>query len=58
MGEEMKKEIPITDCEKLAQAVDDLKKEILKTWFGKFMLWTVDGLSQMMDWWSKKWQRK
>lgn len=42
-GEEMKKEIPITEHEKLAKAVDDFKKEILKTWFGKFMLWTLAG---------------
>ena len=54
----MKKEIPITEQEKLARAFDDLKKEILKTRFGKFMLWILDRLSQMMDWWSKKWQRK
>lgn len=46
----MKKEIPITEHEKLARAVDDLKKEILKTRLGKFMLWTLDRLSQMMDW--------
>jgi len=46
----MKKEIPLTDCEKLTQAVDDLKKEILKTRFGKFMLWILDRLSQMIEW--------
>ena len=46
----MKKEIPLTEGEKLARAFDELKKEILETWFGKFMLWTLDRLSQMMDW--------
>ena len=50
MGEEMKKEIPITEHEKLARAVDDLKKEMLETRFGKFMFWILDRLSQMMDW--------
>jgi len=54
----MKKEIPITEYEKLAQAIDDLKKEILETWLGRFMFWILDRLSQMIDWWSKKWQRK
>ena len=46
----MKKEIPITEHEKLARAFDDLKKEILKTRFGKFMLWILDRLSQMIEW--------
>ena len=46
----MKKEIPITEHEKLARAVDDLKKEIMETRFGKFMLWILDRPSQMMDW--------
>ena len=46
----MKKESPATECEKLAQALHDLKKEILKTRFGRFMLWTLDRLSQMMNW--------
>ena len=43
-------QIPLSDSEKLAQAVDDLKREILETRFGKFMLWTLDRLSQMMNW--------
>ena len=47
---QLKKEIPITEHEKLARAVDDLKKEILETRFGKFMLWILDRLSQMMNW--------
>jgi len=43
-------QIPLSDFEKFALAFDDLKKEILKTRFGKFMLWTLDRLSQMMNW--------
>ncbi len=43
----------LTDIEKLARAFDDLKKEILKTWLGKFMLWILDRLSQMMNWIAK-----
>ena len=50
----MKKEIPITDCEKLARAFDDLKKEILETWFGRFMFWILDRLSQMINWVRRK----
>ena len=46
----MKKVNPITECEELARALHELKKEILKTWFGKFMLWTLDRLSQMLNW--------
>ena len=46
----MKKESPATECEKLAQALHDLKKEILETKFGRLMLWTLDRLSQMMNW--------
>ena len=47
-------QIPLSDIEKLARAVDDLKKEILETWFGKFMLWTLDRLSQMINWVRRK----
>ena len=46
----MKKVNPVTECEELARALHDLKKEILKTWFGRFMLWTLDRLSQMLNW--------
>lgn len=46
----MIKKIPTTECEELAQALHELKKEILKTWFGKFMLWILDRLSQMINW--------
>lgn len=50
----MKKEIPITEHEKLARAVDDLKKEIIESWIGKFMFWILDRLSQMMNWIERK----
>lgn len=46
----MKKEIPITEHEKLARAFDDLKKEMLESWIGRFMFWILDRLSQMMNW--------
>jgi len=46
----MIKKIPATECEELARVLHELKKEILKTWFGKFMLWTLGRLSQMMNW--------
>ena len=46
----MKKVNPVTECEELAQALHDLKKEILKTRFGKFMLWVLDRLSQAINW--------
>ena len=51
-------QMPLSDHEKFALEIDDLKKDILKTRFGRFMLWTLDRLSQMMNWWSKKWQKK
>jgi len=39
-----------SEFEKHGLVIDDFKKEILKTWFGRFMLWTLDRLSQMMNW--------
>ena len=38
-----------SESEKFGLAVDDLKKEILKTRLGKFMLWTIDRLSQVLE---------
>ena len=46
----MKKENPATECEKLARAFDELKREIFKTWFGKFMWWILERLSQATNW--------
>ncbi len=45
-----KREKPIPEFEQLAQAFDDLKKEILKMWLAKLVFWIVDRLSQMIEW--------
>ena len=52
--DELDEEKPLTEHEKLARAVDDLKKEILETWFGRFMFWILDRLSQMINWVRRK----
>ena len=47
-------QIPLSDMEELAQAFDDLKKEILESWIGRFMFWILDRLSQMINWVGRK----
>lgn len=47
-----------SESEKFGLVVDDLKKEILKTRLGKFMLWTLDRFSQMINWVRKTWRKK
>ena len=46
----MRKVNPVTEAEKLAQAFDELKKEIFKTWLGKFTWWTLEKISQTINW--------
>jgi len=45
----MKKEIPLTDHEKFAQAKDEFIKAVMESGFGKFLLWMVDRISRMIS---------
>ena len=49
----MKKEIPITEWEEFTQALHSLKKEIMKSYIGRFIWWILEGFSWAMNWFKK-----
>jgi len=42
----MRKEIPLTDHEKFAEAKDEFIKAVMESKFGKFLSWVVDRISK------------
>lgn len=46
-----RREKPIPEVEKFAQAVEEFKKAVMmETLLGKFIFWILDRLSQMINW--------